>query len=59
MLKLAEEHCFAISGGSDYHGTNKDTIKMGTGNNNDLAVQESILEGLEACHLRKYAAVSG
>ncbi|MEL6822591.1 MAG: PHP domain-containing protein [Calditrichota bacterium] len=59
LLKLAEEHGFAISGGSDYHGTNKDTIKMGTGNNNDLAVQESILEGLEAFHQRKYAAVSG
>lgn len=59
LLKLAEEHGFAISGGSDYHGTNKDTIKMGTGNNDDLAVQESILEGLEAFHQSKYAAVSG
>jgi len=59
LLKLAEEEGFAISGGSDYHGTNKDTIKMGTGNNNDLAVQESILEGLEAFHQLKYAAVSG
>ncbi|MGH1366159.1 MAG: PHP domain-containing protein [Calditrichia bacterium] len=59
LVALAEEHDFIISGGSDYHGTNKDTIKMGTGNNNDLAVPESILEGLEAFHQRKYAAVSG
>lgn len=58
LLKLAEEHDFAISGGSDYHGANKDNVRMGTGNNGDLNIPEEILAGLLERKNRKYALVS-
>ena len=41
LLELAEEYDFAISGGSDYHGTNKEDIAMGTGKS-DLNIPDEI-----------------
>ena len=58
LLQLAELHDFAISGGSDYHGVNKDKVKMGTGINNDLAVPDAILDQLIERKNRKYASSS-
>lgn len=46
LLALAEEHGFAISGGSDYHGVNKDRVRMGSGIDGDLCVPDEILEQL-------------
>ena len=46
LLRLAEEHNFAISGGTDYHGENKPLIKMGTGKD-DLQIEESVLTRLQ------------
>ena len=55
LLKLAGEMDFAISGGSDFHGSNKPHIRMGSGRDGDLAVPESILEGLMERHRAQYA----
>lgn len=41
LLELAEEYGFAISGGSDYHGTNKEGIAMGSGKS-DLNIPDEI-----------------
>jgi predicted metal-dependent phosphoesterase TrpH len=41
LLELARDHDFAISGGSDFHGLNRDGVKMGTGTG-DLAVPDEI-----------------
>ena len=46
LIKLAQQHDFVISGGSDYHGKNKDNIKMGTGRN-DLKIPDEIYFGLK------------
>jgi predicted metal-dependent phosphoesterase TrpH len=46
LIKLAQEHDFVISGGSDYHGINKDNIKMGTGKN-DLKIPDEIYYNLK------------
>jgi len=41
LLQLANEYGFAISGGSDYHGTNKEGIAMGSGRS-DLNIPDEI-----------------
>ncbi|GAB4379275.1 MAG: PHP domain-containing protein [Calditrichia bacterium] len=46
LIKLAEEEHFAISGGSDYHGANKDGIQMGRGKG-DLAIPHIVYENLK------------
>ena len=45
LLKLAEEYHLMPGGGSDFHGTNKPTISLGTGKRN-LHIPYEILEGL-------------
>lgn len=47
LLKLARENNFLISGGSDFHGTNKDDIAMGTGKG-ELAVPDEVYHNLRA-----------
>jgi hypothetical protein len=42
---LARRFGLVVSGGSDYHGTYKEGLALGTGYG-DLAVPESVLEGL-------------
>lgn len=45
VRSLANEFGLALSGGSDFHGTNKPDIEMGSGKGN-LAISSSLLEGL-------------
>jgi hypothetical protein len=45
LLTLAEEYSLAPGGGSDFHGTNKPTISLGSGTG-DLQIPYSILEHL-------------
>lgn len=47
LLKKAKEYSLGVSGGSDYHGTRKTHITMGTGMG-DLCVPYPVLEGLKA-----------
>lgn len=53
LLKLAEEEGFLISGGSDFHGANKEHIFMGSGKNNDLNIPDNILTQLQKGKERK------
>jgi predicted metal-dependent phosphoesterase TrpH len=53
LLALAEEHNFLVSGGSDYHGMNKDHIKMGSGKNGDLNIPDNVLKQLKEARLKK------
>ena len=46
VSRLAEEFNLICTGGSDYHGTGKPDIALGTGRGN-LAVPESMLEDLK------------
>lgn len=46
MRKLARENHLVISGGSDYHGTNKPHIELGTGRGR-LFVPYDVLEGIK------------
>jgi predicted metal-dependent phosphoesterase TrpH len=46
LLELAESKNYAISGGSDYHGANKDGIYMGTGKGN-LNIPDSVYQNLK------------
>ncbi len=48
LLALAEELGVPVSGGSDYHGTRKPHIALGTGVNDTLAIPYEVLEGLRA-----------
>ena len=45
LLALADEFGLAPSGGSDFHGSNKPDISLGSGKNN-LQIPYSILEHL-------------
>lgn len=45
MTQLAKRHHLKISGGSDFHGSNKPNLKLGTGYGN-LSIPYSILENL-------------
>ncbi|HIR76178.1 MAG TPA: PHP domain-containing protein [Candidatus Choladousia intestinipullorum] len=47
LLDLANEFDLAPSGGSDFHGSNKPDIELGSGKNN-LQIPYSILEGLRS-----------
>ena len=55
LIELAEQHDFAIYGGSDYHGANKPGIEMGTGKNGDLQVPDSVLEQLLTRRQQRFA----
>ena len=47
VLSRAEHYGLGVSGGSDFHGTRKTHIALGTGMG-DLAVPYSVLENLKA-----------
>lgn len=47
LLALAGEEGFAVSGGSDFHGLNKDSVRMGSGKDNDVQVPDEVLAGLQ------------
>lgn len=44
LVNLCKKNNLLISGGSDYHGTLKPNIDLGTGNSNTLIVPNSILD---------------
>ena len=46
MIKLAEEFGLLISGGSDFHGSNKPQIQLGAGKGN-LRIPYEILERIK------------
>ena len=48
LLSLAPQMGFGISGGSDYHGSRKPHIAMGSGIENGLHIPYSVLDGLKA-----------
>lgn len=45
LLEFAREYRLAVSGGSDYHGENKDGIALGTGNGN-LHIPDTVYRDL-------------
>ena len=47
MLQSAARHGLAVSGGSDYHGSRKPHIRLGSGIENGLCVPYSVLENLK------------
>jgi len=47
LRELADEYGFAVSGGSDYHGVNKENIRMGVGLG-DLQVPDTVYSDLKA-----------
>ena len=48
LLKLAGERKLLVTGGSDFHGTNKPCLELGTGyEDRPLAVPEKLLTGLK------------
>lgn len=56
LLKLAMEYNFVISGGSDYHGANKEDIKMGSGRG-DLHISDEVYYQLLKAWQAKMIAV--
>ena len=44
--EIAEKHTLLISGGSDFHGSNKPYIKLGTGKGN-MHIYYSVLEQIK------------
>lgn len=44
MINLCKKYNKYISGGSDYHAMNKPNIQMGTGINNNIAVNKELIE---------------
>ena len=44
---MTDKYGLGISGGSDYHGTRKPHISLGTGCNNNLAIPYEVLENLK------------
>ena len=46
LLEVSAEHGILISGGSDYHGINQKSIRLGTGGGS-LAVPDEVLDRLE------------
>ncbi len=55
LIELAKAEGFVVSGGSDYHGANKDNIEMGTGLGN-LSVPDEIYWNLKEAHQRMRVA---
>ena len=48
LLTVAQQYGLLVSGGSDWHGSRKPHIRMGSGIDNSLAVPFSVLEQLRA-----------
>lgn len=57
LLRLAKERGFLISGGSDYHGANKDDVKMGYGKG-DLHISDAVYHQLKKSWQSKMQAVA-
>lgn len=49
---LAKKYKLLPSGGSDYHGSNKDNVLLGTGTNNNVAISDKMLEILKEKHFK-------
>lgn len=47
LLGMAERYGMGVSGGSDYHGTRKTHISMGSGTNHNLSIPYEVLEDLK------------
>ena len=47
---IARKYNLAVSGGSDFHGDVKPQISLGTGNNGNLNIPKSVLDGLRAAN---------
>jgi hypothetical protein len=47
-LDIAKRFDLLATGGSDYHGTAKPQIKLGTGRNDNIALPRKILDDLRA-----------
>lgn len=47
LRRYANRYDLAMSGGSDFHGTNKPLISLGTGRNGNLHIPYSVLENLK------------
>lgn len=54
VKKIAHENGLLISGGSDFHGTNKPTIHLGTGKGS-LYIPYSVLEDIKAARDRAHS----
>lgn len=52
VIQLAKRHHLALSGGSDFHGSNKPQIELGTGKGN-LKIPYEILENLRHSRQKK------
>lgn len=50
LKSIAKKYDLLISGGSDFHGGNKPDIDIGSGRNNNLKLDYSILEKLKEVH---------
>lgn len=50
LLRLAEKYGLGVTGGSDFHGTRKPQIHMGTGINGSLRVPDALLTELKSLH---------
>ncbi len=48
LLAMAPDFDLGVSGGSDYHGTRKPHIELGSGIGNTLSIPYSVLESLKA-----------
>lgn len=57
LLKLAQEQDFLISGGSDYHGSNKEDVRMGYGKG-DLHISDGVYHQLRKNWKYKMQALS-
>jgi len=52
---LAERHGLLITGGTDYHGIEKDRLEIGVGRG-EMKLPYSMVEGLRAAHSRSLRA---
>lgn len=49
MIKLTRDAGMVPTGGSDYHGSYKEEVKLGLGRSGDLRVPDEVLDRLKAC----------
>ena len=47
-LDLARRYGLHVTGGSDYHGTNKPSVILGTGYDGNLQIPEDLVDRLRA-----------
>jgi 3',5'-nucleoside bisphosphate phosphatase len=46
LLRLVDRHGLLATGGSDYHGVHKPSVRLGTGVERNVAVPRELLDGL-------------